>query len=87
MTGLLMSDLVPRHVVGTAVALMSALGAATGAIFNLCVGPLIETMGYATLLTLCSLLHPVAAGILWWSYRKKPNAPFPADAALGKQVA
>lgn len=87
MTGLLMSDLVPRHVVGTAVALMSALGAATGAIFNLCVGPLIETMGYATLLTLCSLLHPVAAGILWWSYRKKPTAPFPADAALGKQVA
>lgn len=72
MTGLLISDLVPRRMVGTAVAVMSAFGAATGAIFNLGVGPLIETIGYSTLLVVCSLLHPAAAGILWWSYARKP---------------
>ena len=75
MTGLLMSDLVPRRMVGTAVALMSAFGAATGAGFNLFVGPLIETVGYSTLLVLCSLLHPIAAGILWWSYARKTTGP------------
>ena len=74
MTGLLMSDLVPRRMVGTAVALMSAFGAATGAGFNLFVGPLIETVGYSTLLVICSLLHPIAAGILWWSYVRKPQS-------------
>lgn len=78
MTGLLMSDLVPRRMVGTSVAIMSAFGAAMGTLFNLCAGPLIEAVGYSTLLVLASLLHPLAAGILWWNYggsRDRPAAP------------
>jgi ACS family hexuronate transporter-like MFS transporter len=82
MTGLLMSDLVPRRMVGTAVAIMSAFGAAMGTAFNLCAGPLIEAVGYSTLLVMASLLHPLAAGILWWHYgcaRTSPDSTAAGD--------
>ncbi|MDI1249640.1 MAG: MFS transporter [Lacunisphaera sp.] len=81
MTGLLMSDLVPRRMVGTAVAIMSAFGAAMGTVFNLCAGPLIESVGYSTLLVLASLLHPLAAGILWWNYGHSRTGPDQTSAA------
>ena len=81
MTGLLMSDLVPRRMVGTAFAVMCALGAASGALFNQIAGPLIELVGYSALLAIGSLLHPVAAGILWWNYRRSPQASTGGGAA------
>jgi ACS family hexuronate transporter-like MFS transporter len=71
MSGLLISDLVPRRIVGTAVALLSVFGAATGALFNLLAGPLIEAVGYTALLVVGSLLHPLAAGVLWWGYSRQ----------------
>ena len=74
MTGLLMSDLVPRRMVGTSVAVISAVGAAAGGLVNLAAGPLIEAVGYSTLLVLGCLLHPLAAVILWWHYGRKPAA-------------
>jgi ACS family hexuronate transporter-like MFS transporter len=84
MTGLLMSDLVPRRMVGTSVAIMSAFGAAMGTVFNMFAGPLIENVGYASLLGVACLLHPLAAGILWWSYgvsRTEPVSAPPATVA------
>lgn len=84
MTGLLMSDLVPRRMVGTSVAIMSAFGAAMGTVFNLFAGPVIEAVGYSTLLILASLLHPVAAGILWWNYSRARTAP---DRSSGRSAA
>lgn len=68
LTNLLISDLVPRRMVGTAVAIMSAFGAAMAGGFNLVAGPLIEGIGYHTLFVLCSLLHPISAAVLWWNY-------------------
>jgi len=74
MTGLLLSDLVPRRTIGTSVAVVSAVGAAAGGLVNLTAGPLIEAIGYSTLLVLGCLLHPLAAGILWWHYGRRPPA-------------
>lgn len=71
MSGILISDLVPRRMVGTAVAIMSAFGAATGAAFNLVAGPLIQSVGYGTILGIGCLLHPLAAGVLWWCYGRE----------------
>jgi MFS transporter, ACS family, hexuronate transporter len=68
LTNLLVSDLVPRRMVGSAVAILSAFGAAMAGLFNLVAGPLIEAIGYQALFVLCSLLHPIAAAILWWNY-------------------
>ncbi|MDI1335746.1 MAG: MFS transporter [Lacunisphaera sp.] len=85
MTGLLMSDLVPRRMVGTSVSVISAVGAAAGGLVNLAAGPLIEAVGYSTLLVLGCLLHPLAAVILWWHYGRKPAASrvLPARPATG----
>lgn len=69
LSGLLIGDLMPGRMVGTAVALMSAIGAATGALFNLAAGSFVAALGYPALLTACAILHPVAAAILWLSYR------------------
>jgi ACS family hexuronate transporter-like MFS transporter len=68
LSGVLMSDLVPVREVGTTVALMSAIGAATGSLFNLVAGSLVDAFGYSALLMAGALLHPVAAFILWRSY-------------------
>jgi ACS family hexuronate transporter-like MFS transporter len=73
LSNLLMSDLVPPRMVGTTVALMSAIGASAGAVFNLAAGSLVEAVGYTTLLTLGALLHPVAAFILWRCYLRAPT--------------
>lgn len=74
-SGLLMSDLVPRSMVGTTVALMSALGALAGAAFNLAAGPLVHAFGYNQLFCLGALLHPLAAVVLWRSYLRPAVAP------------
>ena len=74
LSNLLMTDLVPRRMVGTAVAIMSAFGAGTGALFNLVAGPLIENLGYTTIFVAGALLHPLAAVLLWWCYDRKSAA-------------
>lgn len=65
LTGLLMSDLVPRHAVATAVGVISAVGAAAGALANFAAGHLVPWAGYPVLLGLCGVLHPLAALLLW----------------------
>ncbi|MEY4940242.1 MAG: hypothetical protein RIQ93_1977 [Verrucomicrobiota bacterium] len=72
-SGLLMSDLVPRRMVGTTVALMSALGAMAGAAFNLVAGPLVQAFGYDHLMWVGALLHPIAAVILWRAYSRRAD--------------
>jgi ACS family hexuronate transporter-like MFS transporter len=73
LSNLLMSDLVPARMVGTTVAVMSAIGASAGALFNLAAGPLVESLGYSALLTVGALLHPTAAFILWRCYLRAPT--------------
>lgn len=72
LSGLLMSDLVPAREVGTTVAVMSAIGAASGALFNVAAGLLVSALGYPVLLLLGGLLHPLAAFILWRAYLRAP---------------
>ena len=82
-TGLLLSDLVPPRMVGTTVAVMSALGATAGLLLNLVAGPLIEAFGYNHLLAAGALLHPLAALVLWRAYLR-PAAPHTSPATVGK---
>lgn len=73
LSGLLMSDLVPPRMVGTTVAVMSALGATTATLFNLAAGPLVAAIGYGNILLAAALLHPLAATILWRAYGRGPK--------------
>ena len=72
-TNILMADLVPRKSIGTSVALMSAVGAATGMLCNSIVGPVVSTVGYGVIFAVGAFLHPIAAIILWRVYGK-PSA-------------
>jgi ACS family hexuronate transporter-like MFS transporter len=67
-TNLLMADLVPSNLIGTAIALMSAFGAATGLLCNVIVGPVLDTIGYGVVFVAGACLHPLAAFILWRCY-------------------
>ena len=73
-SAVLLSDLVPPRMVGTTVAVMSALGATSGLLLNLAAGPLIQAFGYNHVLAAGSLLHPLAALILWRAYLR-PTVP------------
>lgn len=75
LTGLLMADLIPRERLGIAVAVMSAFGAAMGALVNLLIGPLVEAVGYTPLFIVGALLHPLAACVLWWFYQRGVATP------------
>jgi ACS family hexuronate transporter-like MFS transporter len=72
-TNLLMADLVPANLIGTAVALMSAFGAATSLLANLFVGPVLDRVGYGVVFTAGACLHPLAAFILWKCYGRRPR--------------
>ena len=70
-TNILMADLVPQRMIGTAIALMSAFGACTGMICNAFVGPIVSSVGYGAIFFVGACLHPVAAFILWRSYGRR----------------
>jgi ACS family hexuronate transporter-like MFS transporter len=67
-TNILMADLVPQKMIGTAVALMSAFGAGTGLLCNSVVGPVVSSVGYGAIFAVGACLHPIAALILWRVY-------------------
>ncbi|MEO7600331.1 MAG: MFS transporter [Opitutus sp.] len=74
-TNILMADLVPQKSIGTSVALMSAVGAATGMLCNSVVGPILSTVGYGVIFAIGAFLHPIAALILWRVYGKTASGP------------
>ncbi|MEO6004321.1 MAG: MFS transporter [Opitutus sp.] len=67
-TNIFMADLVPRAMIGSAVALMSAVGACTGMLCNAIVGPVVTAAGYGVIFAVGACLHPIAALILWRVY-------------------
>lgn len=73
-SNLLMADLVPKGSIGSSVALMSAFGSAVALLCNTLVGPAIGALGYEVVFAVCACLHPIAAVILWLSYRRSPSA-------------
>ena len=78
-SNLFMADLVPKHLIGTSVALMSAFGAAMGLLANALAGPAIGAFGYVAIFVVGACLHPLAALILWLSYgRPKRGDAAPA---------
>ena len=81
-SAVLLSDLVPPRMVGTTVAVMSALGATSGLLLNLAAGPLIEAFGYNHLLAAGALLHPLAALVLWRAYLRPAAQSVPPRAAV-----
>jgi ACS family hexuronate transporter-like MFS transporter len=83
LSGLLMADLVPGRMVGTTVAVMSAIGATSGALFNLAAGPLLDTFGYSRLLLAGAMLHPIGAFILWRAYLRPASLNVPGASAPG----
>ena len=74
LSNLFMTELVPASAVGTGVGLLSALGGATAAVFNLVAGPLISRAGYTPLLFIGSVLYPIAAYVLWRAYARRGAA-------------
>lgn len=76
LTNLFIADLVERENVATGVAVLSAMGGATSAVFNLTAGWLVTHAGYTPLFIAGSLLHPLAAVVLWRAYyrRQEPAA-------------
>ena len=73
-TNIFMADLVPRNMIGSAVALMSAVGACTGLACNAIVGPVVTTAGYGAIFAVGACLHPIAALILWRVYGRSAGA-------------
>lgn len=63
--GLLVADVFPRHSAATIAGLLGAVGATGGLLMNLVAGPLIERAGYVPVFAGLSLLHPLAAVLLW----------------------
>ncbi len=70
-SNLFIADLVPKNLIGTAVALMSAFGAATALLCSAFVGPVVSTFGYGAIFSVAACLHPIAALILWFSYGRR----------------
>ena len=73
LTNLFVADIVGRENVATGVAVLSAMGGATSAAFNLTAGWLVTHAGYTPLFIAGSLLHPLAAVVLWRSYYRQPE--------------
>jgi len=74
MSSVFMGALVPRHVLASAIGLMSALGGVTSIIFNAVVGTIIDRFGYDAPFWFGACLHPLAAGLLAWHFlRPTPN--------------
>lgn len=70
LTNVFVADLVPRNAVATGVGLLSALGGGTAVLFNLAVGPLVESTGYIPLFLAGACLHPIAAWVFWRAYAR-----------------
>lgn len=73
LTNLFVADIVGRENVATGVAVLSAVGGATSAAFNLSAGWLVTHAGYTPLFVAGSLLHPLAALVLWRAYYRRPE--------------
>lgn len=71
LTNLFIADIVDRENVATGVAVLSAMGGATSAAFNLIAGWLVTHAGYTPLFIAGSLLHPIAAVVLWRAYYQR----------------
>jgi len=70
-TNVFVADLVPRSSVATGVGVLSAVGGATSALFNLGAGWLVGHFGYTPLLLVGGLMHPLAAIVIWRAYHRK----------------
>jgi ACS family hexuronate transporter-like MFS transporter len=68
MSSVFMGALVPRHVLASAIGIMSALGGVTSIVFNAVVGPIIDRFGYDAPFWFGACLHPLAAGLLAWHF-------------------
>lgn len=81
MSSVFMGALVPRHSLGSAIGLMSALGGCTSIAFNAMVGTIIDRFGYDVPFYVGACLHPLAAGLLAWHFlRARPGAAMPPAA-------
>ncbi|HEY0944715.1 MAG TPA: MFS transporter [Opitutaceae bacterium] len=80
LTNVFVADLLPRENVATGVGLLSAVGGATSALFNLGAGWMVAHAGYTPLLLGGALLHPLAACVLWQTYTRP--APIAAKEKL-----
>ena len=60
----LITDVVPQGYVGTVVGIAGAFGAVGGLLFNACVGPVVERVGYSPIFIVAGALHLIAVFIL-----------------------
>ncbi len=71
LSNILMTDLFPKHSVGTAVGLVNAVGTAGAALFNAAAGPVIDHYGYTPVFLTLACVHPAAALIVQYFYRRQ----------------
>jgi ACS family hexuronate transporter-like MFS transporter len=60
----LFAELFPKNAAATALGICGAVGAGSGMLVNLGLGPLIERFGYMPVFVAGGLLHPIAAIVL-----------------------
>lgn len=68
-SNILIASIFDRGSMGTAVGVVNAIGTAGAAMFNLAVGPMVDSVGYVAVFTALGFLHPIAAVILVSFYR------------------
>ena len=71
LSNILMTDLFPKHAVGTAVGLVNAVGTVGAALFNAAAGPVIDRYGYTPVFLTLACVHPAAALIVQYCYRRQ----------------
>jgi ACS family hexuronate transporter-like MFS transporter len=68
-SNILIASIFDRRSMGTAVGVVNAIGTGGAALFNLAVGPMVDSVGYTAVFTALAFLHPIASIILVWFYR------------------
>jgi MFS transporter, ACS family, hexuronate transporter len=66
----LMADLVPKKILGSAIGIMSGLGAVCSTLFTLVAGYVVHACGYTYIFAACGILYPIAAIILQCYYKR-----------------
>lgn len=74
LSNIMIANLVPKNMVGSAVGVVNSVGTAGAALFNLAAGPIIDANGYTPVFIACAVMHPLAALIAWHFYLRPRRA-------------
>ena len=68
-SAVLLTDIIPAKSIAGALGMLGAVGASVAMLVNLCIGPLVEHVGYAPVFACAAILHPIGAVVQWHYYK------------------